>query len=85
MDTTINLEDLTLNEVADVIAMDWKPVWFGAVPYLDAMRYLESIHDNYGADSGESVVAYFLSNAATWRGPIARQVKAELKRRLKNA
>jgi hypothetical protein len=30
-------------------------------------------------DSAESIVAYFLSNAATWRGADARRIKAELK------
>jgi hypothetical protein len=31
-------------------------VWFGAVPYLDAMFSLSNISDNYGADSGKSIV-----------------------------
>lgn len=86
MNTTLsNIGELPLYEIADIISRDWNPVWFGAVPYLDAMRSLESIHDQYGLDSGESVVAYFLSNAATWKGETARTVKAELNRRLKSA
>ena len=43
------------------------------------MRQLDSIQDNYGLDSGRSVVLYFLSNAATWRGDKAREIKKELK------
>jgi hypothetical protein len=54
-------------------------VWFGAVPYLDAMFSLSNISDNYGADSGKSIVLYFLSNAAQFRGPQARLLKDELK------
>jgi hypothetical protein len=42
---------------------------------------LESIEDPYGADSGDMIVRYFLGNATTWRGPVARTIKAELKRR----
>lgn len=57
---------------------------FGAKPYLDAMRCMVTIDDDYGCDSGRSVVLYFLSNAHHWRGPIARTVKAELKEMLKN-
>lgn len=77
------LADLTVRGLALVIVADWgERVYFGAVPYLDAMLDLETIDDAYGADRGRDVVAYFLSNASTWRGPVARAVKAELKRRL---
>lgn len=65
--------------IASEIRKDWKKVYFGAVPYLDAMSSLDSIEDNYIMDSGKSIVLYFLSNASTWRGETARRVKAELK------
>jgi hypothetical protein len=38
--------------------------------------------DHYYADDARSIVIYFLSNASSWRGPVAKAVKAELKRRL---
>ena len=69
-----------LYEIAREIRRDWKKVYFGAVPYLDAMSTLDSINDNYMFDSGKSVVIYFLSNASTWRGETAKRVKAELKK-----
>ena len=50
-----------------------------AVPYLQAMATMESPQDNFGYDSGQSVVLYFLSNATTWRGDVARRIKKELK------
>jgi len=81
--TPEELKDMTLNELAIVVYDDWKDVNYAAQPYLDAMTSLEYIADNYGADSGYSVVAYFLSNASQWKGDIARAVKGELKRRLK--
>ena len=68
-----------LCEIAAEIKKDWKKVYFGAKPYLDAMATLNSINDNYGWDSGKSIVLYFLSNAATWRGETAKRIKAELK------
>ena len=68
-----------LYEIAAEIRRDWKKVYFGAVPYLDAMQTLNSINDNYIMDSGKSIVLYFLCNASTWRGDTARRVKAELK------
>lgn len=72
-----------LHEIADEIKKDWRNVYFGAVPYLNAMRTLSSINDNYGYDSGKSIVLYFLSNATTWRGDTARRIKKELNQIIK--
>lgn len=69
----------TLSEIAREIRSDWTKVYFGAVPYLDAMSTLTSTSDSFYADSGDSIVRYFLANAGTWRGETARRVKAELK------
>ena len=66
-------------QIAKEIRRNWTNVWFGAQPYLDAMGTLNSIDDNYGLDSGESIVLYFLANAQTWRGETARRIKKELK------
>lgn len=65
--------------IADEIKASWKKPYFGAVDYLNAMRYLNSVDDTYGADSAKSIVLYFLSNASTWRGEDARRIKRELK------
>ena len=67
-------------EIAKDIRKAWCPkVNFAAKPYLDAMRDLSSIDDKYIYDSGKSIVLYFLSNAATFRGEEAKALKAELK------
>lgn len=78
-----DIKDAKLSEIAKVISDDWKKPYFGAVPYLNAMRFLESDTDKYVLDDAKSIVTYFLSNATTWRGETAREVKAELKRRFK--
>lgn len=82
-----DLSKKSISELAGVILKDWKRqgkgVNFGAKPYLDAMFTLNSISDNYGMDSGRSIVAYFLSNANTWKGEIAKLVKKELNKRIK--
>jgi hypothetical protein len=72
-----------IREIAGEISRDWRPVNYAAAPYLSAMRSLDRIGDAYGADSGSSIVAYFLSNASTWRGETAKRVKAELKAMLR--
>jgi hypothetical protein len=74
---------LTIYQIAQEIRSDWSNVYFGAVPYLAAMRSMTTINDKYGEDSGKSIVAYFLSNATTWRGEVAREVKKDLNKRLK--
>lgn len=69
----------SLETIAREIRANWPRVYFGAVPYLNAMMGLDKITDDFGADSAESIVLYFLSNATTWRGDVAKRVKLELK------
>ncbi len=83
--TQPKLSPRPIGVIAREIRNNWPKPYFGAVPYLEAMRSLYSITDNYYADSGESVVRYFLANATTWRGPKAREIKSELKEILKHA
>ena len=73
-----SIESRSLSVIAAEIKKDWKKPYFGAVPYLQAMACLDSIDDNYGWDSGKSIVLYFLANASSWRGDVARRIKKEL-------
>jgi hypothetical protein len=68
-----------IHAIAREIQSDWTKPYFGAVPYLDAMRHVNDISDKYYCDSADSVVRYFLANAGQWRGDKAREIKAELK------
>lgn len=69
----------SLSEIAREIKRTWTKPYFGAVPYIDAMRKLDRISDMYMLDSAKSIVLYFIANAGTWRGDDARRIKAELK------
>jgi hypothetical protein len=73
------VQNRPLYEIARDIRKDWKNPYLGAKPYLDAMATLDSINDNYGWDSADSIVRYFLGNASTWRGETAKTIKKELK------
>lgn len=73
----------SISTIAFEIELVWDNVNFAAAPYLEAMKNLDKITDSYGYDSGESIVRYFLSNATTWRGDIARATKAELRAMLR--
>ena len=73
-----NIESRSLSVIAAEIRKDWKKPYFGAVPYLNAMMCLDKITDNYGFDSAQMIVLYFLANAGTWKGETARRIKKEL-------
>lgn len=79
------MQTRTLSEIASEIKRDWKSVNYAAKPYLWAMGSFNTIDDAMGYDSARSVVLYFLSNASSWRGDVAKRVKAELKAHLKGA
>jgi len=72
----------SLSAIAADIRAHWPRVYFGAVPYLEAMGTLEHVSDSYGLDPGDHIVRYFLSNASAWRGEHARRIKAELREML---
>src|SRR3990167_3485015 len=37
-ENTMDLKTLTISEIASLVRKDWKNVYFGAVPYLDALE-----------------------------------------------
>jgi hypothetical protein len=76
---TITLAERSLSTIARDIRGTWPKVYFGAVPYLQAMSALNAVTDKYGEDNARDIVNYFLANAGTWRGEDARRIKAELK------
>lgn len=69
----------SIQYIARDISAAWPKVSPYAKPYLDAMFQLNRITDNYYYDDAKSVILYFLSNAAGFRGPEAKALKAELK------
>lgn len=68
-----------LHVIAREIVTLWPDPWFGAVPYIEAMRHLVGVDDSYGMDRGRDIVLHFLSNAKTWRGDDAARIKNELR------
>jgi hypothetical protein len=84
-DTVIpDLKTLSISGIAKLIMKDWGVVNYAAKPYLMAMNSLRTLDDNYGLDTGSSVVRYFLANASSYRGEMARAIKKELNFRLKD-
>lgn len=76
-----NIKKMSIADIAHLVQQNWEVTPYAA-PYLNAMTTLHDITDSYGADSGASIVAYFLSNSEDWKGPVARVIKRELNRRL---
>jgi hypothetical protein len=89
MATTTKTPARPLYEIAREIRQNWKKsvsgtdLNYAAKPYLEAMSSLDKITEPYGMDSGKSIVAYFLSNASSWRGETAKAIKKELNAMLK--
>lgn len=75
--------DRALSVIAREIKANWKNVNYAAKPYLDAMLDLNKLTDKYYLDDGDDIVIRFLGNAQTWRGPRAKEIKAELNKMLK--
>ena len=70
-----------LSDIAKDIRANWKNIYFGAEPYLQAMEEIHSPEPNapYLLVDAETLVRYFLSNAWYWKGEAARRIKSELK------
>lgn len=75
---------MTIRGLMNEVRKDWKKPYFGAVPYIQALSCCETMDSPYLLETARDLVPYFLCNSGTWRGEIARSVKAELKRRLAN-
>lgn len=81
---SLQLTSAPIAQLANLIVRDWGTRMSPhAQPYVRAMLTLQDMSGEYGCDSARSIVLYFLANASTWRGPIAKLVKAELKARCK--
>jgi hypothetical protein len=59
-----------------------KPLYFGVVPYIAAMRALMSPADRFGFDEGQDVCIRFLSNFSRERGDAARVFRDTVKAHL---
>ena len=75
--------DRSIKTITEEIVKDWTKPYFGAVPYINAMKKLDKITDNFYQDSADSIVRYFLANAKTWRGETAKRIKIELNNLIK--
>ena len=70
----------TFQQIARDIKSVWLNVYFGAVPYLEAMLTFDTSdpNDMYLYNTAGDIVRYFLANAQTFRGADANKLKAEL-------
>ncbi|AVH85261.1 hypothetical protein RsoM2USA_333 [Ralstonia phage RsoM2USA] len=79
----IDLTKYSIQELAALVVLDWKRVDPHAGEYLMALLHVRNIGDKYFLDDVDDIVSRFLINAGGWHGEMARTVKFELKRRLK--
>lgn len=79
-DNNMNENKRTFQRIARDIKSTWLNIYFGAVPYLEALLTLDTTDPNtmYLYDTAGDVVRYFLANAQSFRGADAERLKAEL-------
>ena len=68
-----------LSEIARVVRRDWADPIPMASEALEAMANIGTIDERYADTDARSIVAAFLSSSGKWTGPVAREVKAELR------
>jgi hypothetical protein len=81
---TPDLSTANVQHLISLIYADWDNVDSSAHAYLHAVD-LSNCHDldnPVGDETADIQMRHFLTHAAGWRGPTARAVKAELRRRL---
>ena len=76
----------TFQQIARDVKSTWMNVYFGAVPYLEALLTLDTTDPEalYGIETARDITRYFLANAQTFRGADARRLKEELKTLINN-
>ena len=77
------INKMNISSIAFEIKNNWVNTNYAAKPYIEAMKYLNNINDNYGLDSAKSIVLYALSNMAAFKGDKAKIIKAHLKKMCK--
>lgn len=73
----------SIGEVAKIIFAYWPNMYYGAVPYAEAMAegLTFNLYEPYRFETQRPMVLYFLANAQTWKGPVAQAVKDFLNKR----
>jgi hypothetical protein len=78
----LDFSGLKIQAFRPLIMANWPKVYFGAVPYLEALGDIDE-QGNYYQDTWQSIVSYFLANTNGFRGETAKAIKKELHHRLK--
>lgn len=67
-----------LKDIARDIEKSWGRVDPRAKPFLEVLKTLDSVEDNYEADRGVDIVRHFLHHSQRWSGPDADRLRDEL-------
>lgn len=80
---SVNAGPRTIKAIVADILGEWgekvHTVGYAAKPYLDALAQMETADQTYGAETGEHLLRYLLSNLTQFKGQRARELKEELR------
>jgi hypothetical protein len=79
MPQDIQLQGRSLRLIASDIDTEWKCIPAQARPSVLAMHGVASIADHYGPHPMRLLVDRFLAHSRSWRTPLGRKVRAELR------
>ena len=77
-----------ISDIAKDIRREWRSVNYAAAPYLDELRYLDTIDTTdrtTGFQAGASIIRGFLGSATAFKGETARNLKNELRAHIGDA
>lgn len=79
-----DLSDASLQDLVRAVRDDWKNVSVHAEPYLQAIENsgAQQPSDPVIHETADAQIARFLGHATGWTGPRAREVKAEMRKRI---
>jgi hypothetical protein len=79
------MKHFTLNQLLEQAKNDWEEAPASITECIESLQMSGSASNNYLKAESEEYLKFFLTNCSAWRGEIARRVKAELRKRLRNS
>ena len=79
-----DLKNMRLSQISDLIYRNWNNMPLNAYRYVEAMFQLDNINESFNNETGVEIISYFLANAKSWQGDVAKDVKQYLNNLIKN-
>ena len=79
------MKHFTLGQLLEQVKSDWTEAPQTIEECIQSLQMSGAAANNYLDAEAEEYLKFFLTNCSAWRGEVARRVKAELRKRLRNS